>query len=166
MNEIVNKFLVAGDKVMPEMHLKQPRFTYSVCGPSQKTKNELRNLCNQEMQILFTKMSLIKLIKLDQTCFQHDMAYGNSKDIAKRTQSDKALRDKASKIASDPEYDGYQRGLASVVYKFFSNFSLANKSATEPNDQLANERHKIIKKFKRTNVYSSYRDLIVDLADM
>ena len=120
------------------------------------------------MQILFTKMSLIKLIKLDQTCFQHDMAYGNSKYIAKRTQSDKALRDKASKIVSDPEYDGYQRGLASMVYNFFLSFSLVNKSAAEPNDQLANEHHKNIKKFKRRNVYSSYRDYIwsVDLADM
>ena len=58
--------------------------------------------------------------ELDETCFQHDMAYGKSKDSAKRTQSDKVLRDKAVKIASDPKYDGYQRGLASMVYKFFN----------------------------------------------
>ena len=57
--------------------------------------------------------------ELDKACFQHDMAYGKSKDLAKRTQLDKVLRDKASKIASDPKYDGYQRGLASMVYKFF-----------------------------------------------
>ena len=56
---------------------------------------------------------------LDQACFQHDMAYGKSKDLAKRTQSDKVLRDKASKIASDPKYDGYQRGFASMVFEFF-----------------------------------------------
>ena len=48
------------------------------------------------------------------------MAYGNSKDLAKRTQSDKILKDKAFKIASDPKYDGYQRGLASMVYKFLN----------------------------------------------
>ena len=48
------------------------------------------------------------------------MAYGNSKDLAKRTQSDKTLKDKAFKIASDPKYDGYQRGLVSMVYKFFN----------------------------------------------
>ena len=48
------------------------------------------------------------------------MAYGNSKDLAKRTQSDKILKDKAFKIGSDPKYDGYQRGLVSMVYKFLN----------------------------------------------
>ena len=83
------------------------------------------------------------------------MAYGKSKDLAKRTQSDKVLRDKAFKIASDPKYDGYQRGLASMVYKFFDKKSaLLNKSSgsgivNEPNYQLANELYKpIIRKFK------------------
>ena len=115
--------------------------------------------------------------QLDKACFQHDMAYGKSKDLAKRTQSDKVLRDKAFKIASDPKYDGYQRGLASMVYKFFDkkssgsgvDTSLANKSATEPNYQLANELHRqIIKKIKKWKIYSSFRDNIsdVDLADM
>ena len=50
-------------------------------------------------------------------CFQHDMAYDKSKDLVKRTQSDKVLKDKAFKIASDPNYDGYQRGLALMVTK-------------------------------------------------
>ena len=57
MNEIVNKFLLAGNKFMPEMHLKQPGFTYSACGPF--TRNKERR---QEIQILFTKMILIKLV--------------------------------------------------------------------------------------------------------
>ena len=57
--------------------------------------------------------------ELDKVCFQHDMAYGRSKDLVKKTQSDKVLNDKAFKIVSNPSYDGYQRGLASVVYKFF-----------------------------------------------
>ena len=56
---------------------------------------------------------------IDKTYFQHDMAYGKSKDLAKRTQSDKVLRDKAFEIASDLKYDDYQRGLASMVYNFF-----------------------------------------------
>ena len=56
--------------------------------------------------------------ELDKACFQHDMAYGKSKDLVKRTQSDKILKDKAFKLESDPKY-GYQRGLASMVYKFF-----------------------------------------------
>ena len=57
--------------------------------------------------------------KLDKACFQHDMAYGKTKDVVKRTQSDKVLQDKVFKIASDPKYDGYQRELASMVYNFF-----------------------------------------------
>ena len=57
--------------------------------------------------------------ELDKVCFQHDMAYGKSKDLIGRTQSDKVLIDKTFKIASDPKYDGYQRGLASMVYTFF-----------------------------------------------
>ena len=97
------------------------------------------------------------------------MSYGKSKDLTKRTQSDKILRDKAFKIASDPKYDGYQRGLASMVYKFFDKKSSGSGIANEPNYQLANELHKpIIKKFKKRKVYSSFRDNIwgVDLADM
>ena len=78
------------------------------------------------------------------------MTYGKSKDLAKRAQSYKLLRDKASKIASDPKYYGYQRGLASLVYKFFDKKSSGRGVANEPNYQLASELHKqIIKKFKK-----------------
>ena len=103
------------------------------------------------------------------------MTYGKSKDLAKGTQSDKVLRDKAYKIGSDPKYDGYQRGLASMVYKFFDKKSTSrNKSSgsgvvNKTNYQLANELHKpIIRKFKKRKVYSFFRDNIwgVDLADM
>ena len=146
MNETVNKFLLARDKFMPEMHLKQPDFTYSACGPFTKNKARI------EKFIQTGKTNFIYKNELDQACFQHDMAYEKSKDLVKRTQSDKILKDKAFKIASDPKYDGYQRGLASMVYKFFDKksaslnkskgsgtaASLANKSANEPNYQLAN----------------------------
>ena len=57
---------------------------------------------------------------IDKTYFQHDTAYGKSKDLAKRTQSDKVLRDKAFRIVNDPKYDGCQRGLASMVYNFLT----------------------------------------------
>ena len=57
--------------------------------------------------------------ELDKACFQHDIAYGKSKDLTKRTQSDKVLKDKAFEIAKNPKYDGYQRELASMVYKIF-----------------------------------------------
>ena len=89
--------------------------------------------------------------------------------MTKRTQSDKVLRDKAFKIASDPKYDGYQRGLALMVYKFFAKKYSGSGVATRRNYQLANELHRQInRKFKRRKVYSSFRDSIwgVDLADM
>ena len=87
----------------------------------------------------------------------------------KRTQSDNVLKEKAFNIESDPKYDGYQKGLASMVYKFFDKKSKGSGIINEPNYQLANELHKpIIRKFKKRKVYSSFRDNIwgVDLADM
>ena len=86
--------------------------------------------------------------ELDKAYFQHDMAHGKSKDLVKRTQSDKVLKDKAFKIATDPKYDGYQRGLASMVFKFFDKKSKGSGIINEPNYQLANEVHKpTIRKF-------------------
>ena len=64
--------------------------------------------------------------KLDKACFQHDSAYADHKDLINRTEADKVLRDKAYDITSNPEYDGYQRGLASMVYKFFDKKSMGN----------------------------------------
>ena len=97
------------------------------------------------------------------------MAYGKLKDLVKRTQSNKVLKDKAFKIASNPNCNGYQRGLASMVYKFFDKKSKGSGIINEPNYQLENELHKpVIRRFKKGKVYSSYRDNIwgVDLADM
>ena len=101
------------------------------------------------------------------------------KDLTKRTAADKVLRDKAFSIAKDLKYDGYQRGLASMVYKCFDKKTkgsgvtmLANKSAIKSipqNEQLAQELHKpIIRKFKKRKVYSAFKDNIwgADLADM
>ena len=70
------------------------------------------------------------------------MTYGKSKDLVRRTESEKVLRDKAFKIASDSKYDGYQRGLASIVYKFFDKKSNGSAAVTNPNYQLSNELHK------------------------
>ena len=80
--------------------------------------------------------------ELDKACFQHDMAYGKLKDLAKRTQSDKVLRDKAFRIASDPKYDGYQRGLALMLYKCFDKKSSGSGFDTEPDYQLTSELHR------------------------
>ena len=113
MNEIVNKFLLSGDKYMPEMHLRQPQFVYSACGPFTENKERIQKFKETG------DTSYICKNELDKACFQHDMAYGDFKDLAKRLAADKVLRDKAFKIASDQKYDGYQTGLASTVYKFF-----------------------------------------------
>ena len=86
--------------------------------------------------------------ELDKAYFQNDMAYGKTKDLVKKAQSDKFLKDKSFKIASDPKYDVYQSGLASMVYKFYDKKSSGSGMVNEPNYQLANELHKpIIRKF-------------------
>ena len=163
MNEIINKFLLVGDKFMPEMHLRQPGFTYSACGPFTKNKERI------EKFIQTGNTNFIYKNELDKACFQNDMGYGKSKDLVKITQSDKVLRDKAFKVASDPKYDGYHRGLAAMVYKFFDKKSEGSGTTNESSYQLANELHKtIVKKFKKIKPYSSFKNNIwgVDLADM
>ena len=91
MNKIVNKFLLASNKFLPEMHLKQPGFTYSACEPFKKNKERIEKLKETE-----------------------DTNY-----IWRKTDSDKFLRDKAFDVVKDLKYDGYQRSLASMIYKFF-----------------------------------------------
>ena len=113
MNEIINRFLLVGDKFMREMHLKQPGFTDSACGPITKNKERIQKFKETG------DTDYIYKNELDKTCFQHDMAYGDFKGLAKRTIADKVLQDKAFKIASDQKYGGYERGLASMVYKIF-----------------------------------------------
>ena len=172
MNSVINKFLLAGDKFMPEMHLRQPRFAYSACGPFTGHKERIKE---------FKRTGDTRYIyrnELDKACFQHDSAYADHKDLINRTEADKVLRDKAYDIARNPEYDGYQRGLASMVYRFFDKKSTAEPSALartgsgfkKPDSSiLADELHKpIIRKFNKRNVYSQFKDNIwgVDLADM
>ena len=145
MNEIVHTFLLVGDKFMPEMHLKQPGFTYSACGPF--TKNKEKILKFKETR----DTSYIYKNELDRACFEHDMAYGDFKDLKRRTASDKVLRDKAFNSAKHPIYDRYQRGLASMAYKFFDKKSRDSgvfNNEIKQNLQLAKELHKlIIRKF-------------------
>ena len=113
MSKIINKFLIAGDKFMPEMHLRQPRFTYSTCRPFTKNKERFKK---------FKEAGDSKYIyqnELDKACFQQDMAYGDHKGLPRRTATGKVLRDKAFNIAKNPRHHGYQRSLASMVYTFF-----------------------------------------------
>ena len=99
MNKIVNKFLLVGYKFMPEMQLKQPGFIYCACDRFNENKKRIEKFMH------IGNTDFICKNDHDKACFQHDMAYGKSKDLVKRTQSDKALKDKAFKIASNPKYD-------------------------------------------------------------
>ena len=170
MNNVINKFLLVGDKFMPEMHLRQPQFVYSACGPFTRHKERIKEFKRTG------DTCYIYRNELDKACFQHDSAYADHKDLINRTKADKVLRDKAYNIASNPKYHGYQRGLASMVYKFFDKKSTGSGTAKPSSLEriasfsiLADELHKpIIKKFEKRKVYSQFKDNTwgVDLADM
>ena len=169
MNNIINKFLLPGDNFMPEMHLRQPQFTYSACGPFTKHKQRIQKFKETGDRNYIYKN------ELDKACFAHDAAYSDSKDLTKRTVADKILKNRAFNIAKDQKYDGYQRGLASMVYKFFDKKSKGsgakhvNTKLAIRNQQLAEELHKpIIRKFGKRKVHAAFKDNIwgADLADM
>ena len=177
MNNIINKFLLAGDKFMPEMHLRQPQFVNSACGPFTRHKERIKEFKRTgDTRLLYRN-------ELDKACFKHDAAYAKYKDVQNRLISDQKLRNSAYDIAGNPKYDGYQRGLASMVYKFLdskvapldkkamSGKGNAKHSSLEHtgNKILAEELHKpVIKKFNKRKVYSQFKDNIwgVDLADI
>ena len=156
------------------MYLKQPGFTCSSCGPFTKhceriqkfrETGNLKHLCRNE---------------LDKAYFAHDAAYSESKDLSKRTISDKVLKDRAYEIGRNPGYrmimdiKGYQSALVSMVYKFFdektgSGVRATSKAGLSVNKQLAEELHKPVpKKFKRRKVYVRFKDNVwpADLAEM
>ena len=146
------------------MHLRQPPFVYSACGPFTRHKERIKKFKQTgDTHYIYRN-------ELDKACFQRDPAYADHKDLINRTKSDKVLRDKACDIASNPEYDGYQSGLASMVYKFFDKKSTAEPSAKHVMGSgikkdttkssfliLANELHKpVIKTFNKRKVYSQF----------
>ena len=159
------------------MHLRRPQFVYSACGPFTRHKERIKEFKHTgDMHLLYRN-------ELDKACFKHDAAYAKYKDVENRLISDQKLRNSAYDIASNPKYDGYQRGLASMVYKFFDskvarlnkktmsgkgNAKYSSLERTGNNKILAEELHKrVIKKFNKRKVYSQLRDNIwgVDLAD-
>ena len=154
---------------MSEMHSRHPQFTYSACGPFTKHKQRIQKFKETG------DTNYIYKNELDKACFTHDAAYSDSKGLTKRTVADKILRNRAFNIAKDPKYDGYQRGLASMVHKFFdkkskgSGVKHVNTKLTPQNQQLAEELHKpIIRKFKKRKVHAAFNDNIwsADLADI
>ena len=167
---------------MPEMHLRQPQFVYSVCRPFTRHKERIKEFKRTgDTRLLYRN-------ELDKACFTHDAAYAKYKDVENRLISDQKLRNSAYDIASNPKYDGYQRGLASMVYKFFDckvapldkktmSGKVNAKHTAKPsslertgnNKILAEELYKpVIKKYNKRKVYSQFKDNIwgVDLADM
>ena len=113
MNNIINKLLLADDKFMPEMHLRQPQFVYNACGPFTRHKERITEFkLKGDTRLLYRN-------ELDKACFKHDAAYAEYKDVENRLISDQKFRTSTYDIASNPVYDVYERGLASMVYKFF-----------------------------------------------
>ena len=99
MNEIRNKFLLAGITFMPEMHLKQPELTYSACRSFTKNKEQIQKIEETgDSKYIYQN-------EIDKTCFQHDMAYGDFKHLPRGTATDRVLRDKAFNIAKNSKYD-------------------------------------------------------------
>ena len=104
---------MAGDKFMPELHLKQPGLIYSASGPSTKHRERIQKFRETD------DLKHLQRNELDKARFAHDAAYSDSKDLVKITISDKILKDRAYVIARNRKYDGYQRALASMVYSLF-----------------------------------------------
>ena len=129
MNDIVNQVLLVVDKFMPEMYLKQTGFIDKACGPFNKNKERIQKFKETgDTRYIYRN-------ELDKACFQHDMTYRDFKDLARRT-------------ALDKEYDGYQTGLALMIYKFFDKKNSSSGVKSMPNQQLAEELHQpIIRKF-------------------
>ena len=165
MNEIVNKFLSAFDKFMPEMHLRQPGLTYSAYAPFMKNKEIVKKFKEAE------DSRYIYQNTLDKACFQHDMTYGDFKDLTRRTASDKIFHDKAFNIAKNPKYDGYQRRIVSIVYKYFvkKTFGTGIKNENLSNKDSQRYINQLLEKFKKRKVHPQLTNIVicgVDLADM
>ena len=127
MNEMVNRFLLAGDKFMPEMHLKQPGFTFNTCGPFTTNRERMQKVKETgDTKYIYRN-------ELDKACFQHYMAHRYFKDLVRRAASYKVLKDIEFNIAKNPKCEGYQRGLTGSGLNTYAN-----------NEKPARELHKPI----------------------
>ena len=125
MNEIVNKILLVGDKLMPEIHLRQPGFTCSACGPFTKNLERIQKFKERgDSQYIYQN-------ELDKACFQNDMACEDFKEYIRRTASGKIFHDKAFNIGKNLKYDGYQCRIASMVHKFFDKKTYATRARSD-----------------------------------
>ena len=157
MNKIINKLLLTSNKFTPESHLKHPGLTCSTCGPFSKHRERIQK---------FKEIGNLKYLHINKlACFVHDATYSDSKDLTKRTVSDKIVKDAADGISRNYKFDGYQRALVSMVYKFFykktgSEAIGTGKVGVSVNEELAEKLHKpVIEKFRRANVYARFKEL-------
>ena len=154
MNEIVKKLLLAGDEFMPEIHLKQTKFTYSASELFIKSKERIKK-SNETRD-----SSYIYQIELDKACLQHDMAQESFTDLNRRTNADKVLHYKVFNKKT-PKYHGFQHGLASMVLKAFYVKASGRtvKNEINYNKEFAEELQKpIIRKFEKRKARSSFID--------
>ena len=150
MNKIIDKCLFTGNKFMPALHSKQPRFTYSARGPFTKHCQRIQTLKTCNLKHLYRN-------ELDKACFAHNAAYSDNKILAKIAISDKILKDKACEITRNCKHDGYQSAFASMVYKIFYE---KTKSGISVNEQLAEEIHEpVIKRFRRRKLYAKFKEI-------
>ena len=153
MNKIVSKFLLAGDKFSPEMHLRQPGFTYSACEPLTKNKERIQNLKKHEIRNIFIKTNYIKLAFSMTWLMEISKIYLQEQLLIKYY-----VIKYLTLLKNQNMMNIYQKGLASMVYKFFEkkNSSDGAKSdiISNQNQELAKELHKtIIKKSEKRKVY-------------
>ena len=107
MNEVVKKLLWAGDKFIPEINLRQARFIFTASGSFTKNKEKIQKLKKQEIHDIYIYIYIyIYQNEPDKTWFQHDMVYGDFKDLPRRTASDKVLCNQTFNIAKNTKYDG------------------------------------------------------------
>ena len=139
-------------KFMPKMHLKQSGLTYIVCGSFTENKERIQKFKEAG------DTTYIYRNELDKACFQHNMAYGDFKDLARITSSDKVLQNKAFNIVENPKYYGYQRCLASIVYKCFDKKTSGSgvNNEIKQNQQLSEELHKpnqLLKNLRKKSLF-------------
>ena len=107
---------------MPDLSLDKSGFTYRACGSFTKNKEKIKKFKEEgNSRYIFQN-------EVDKPSFQHRIAYGDFKNLTRRTASHKILCDKAFSIAKNPNYDGYQKGLAWMVYKYFDKKASARRA--------------------------------------
>ena len=157
MNNMINKFLLTGNKFIPEWHLKQPGLTYSAGGLF--TKHRERTQKSRETG----NLKHLYRNELDEAFCSHNSVYSDSKGLAKRTISNKILKDRAYEIGRNRKYYGYQRALPSMVYKVSDK---KTGSGISINEQQADELHKPVQNSKEEKSMGDLKTIFGQLIEL